>query len=139
MQLSPLKYQGCLTGRTTTFSLISGTQSITHMRFFPFQPVFCFREQFEGSQLPKKRSRFCACSCYRIYRVKVVGLSLSNHTFKITILVSICKIWGNFVKNWYFVNNHLFKVLIWKSFCTYVTYEIVIIYRTPHSLLLQRF
>ena len=37
--------------------------------------------------------------------------------------------WGNFMKDWYFVKNHLIKIRISKSFCTYVTHIIVIIFR----------
>ena len=40
----------------------------------------------------------------------IVGLSISNNTFKITI--AVCEILGHFVKNLYFVNNCLIKVLI---------------------------
>ena len=31
------------------------------------------------------KSRFLTCSCRKIYRVEVVGLSISNYTFKITV------------------------------------------------------
>ena len=53
----------------------------------------------------KWKSRFLACPCLKIYRVEAVGLSISNYTFKITI--SVCVIWGHFIKKWYFVNNQV--------------------------------
>ena len=65
---------------------------------------------------------FLTCSCHRIYRVEAVGLKTSNYTWKIMIFVDICKIWGNFVKNWYFVNNCLIKVQILKYYCNYLTH-----------------
>ena len=66
-----------------------------------------------------------------MYNEEAVGLKSSDYTFKNMILL-ICEIWGNFVKNWYFVNNCLIKVWIKKFFCTCVTHIIVIIWRTPY-------
>ena len=58
----------------------------------------------------KWKCRFLTCPCHKIYRVEAVGVSISNYTYKITILV--CGILGNFVKNWYFVNICSIKVWI---------------------------
>ena len=44
----------------------------------------------------------------------------------------MCEIWGNFLKNWYFVNNCSVKVQIKKSFLKYATHMVVIKHRTPH-------
>ena len=71
---------------------------------------------------------FLPCPWHKIYRVEAVGLKSSNYNWKIMIF-AICEIWGNFVKNWYFVNNCLIKVQIWKSFRTYVTHISVFIFR----------
>ena len=68
----------------------------------------------------KWKTTFLTCPSYKMYRVEVVGLKSSNYTFKKNILfLWERKIYGNFVKIWYFVNNCLSKVRIWKSFCTY--------------------
>ena len=48
------------------------------------------------------------------------------------MILRICEIWVNFVENWYFVNNCLFKVQIKNSFRTYVTHLNVIIFRIPY-------
>ena len=45
--------------------------------------------------------------------------------------------WGNFVKNWYFVNDCLIKVWTSKSFCTDMTHIIVIMYCMPHFVSTQ--
>ena len=42
----------------------------------------------------------------KIYREEAVGLKSSKYTLKIDILW-VCEIWGNFLKNWYFVNSCL--------------------------------
>ena len=67
-----------------------------------------------GSQLAKWKSTFPTCTCHshKIYRDQAVGLKTFSYTLKITIFVNICKILGNFVKIWYFVNNCLIKVWI---------------------------
>ena len=57
------------------------------------------------------------CPCHKIYRVEADGLSLSNYPFKITIFFRVFEICGNFVKDWYFVNNRLIEARIKKSFC----------------------
>ena len=59
----------------------------------------------------KWKSIFLTSPCHKIYRVEAVGLESSSYTLKITILW-ICEIWGNFSKNWYFVNDCLVKVQI---------------------------
>ena len=51
--------------------------------------------------------------------------------------ISDCEFWGDFVKTGYFVNNHLSSNL--KTLCKYITYVIVVIYRTPRSVLFNRF
>ena len=79
-----------------------------------------------------KKSAFLTCHCHEIYREDVVGLKSPHKYLKKLWFLWICEIWGNFVKNWYFVNNCLIKVRILKFFCTYVTHIIVIIWRTPH-------
>ena len=43
------------------------------------------------------------------------------------ILLWICKIWVNFLKNRYFANNLLIKDWIWEFFFTHVIHKIVII------------
>ena len=72
---------------------------------------------------------FLLCPCHKIYRVEAVGLRTPNYSWKIMIFVNI---WGNFVKNWHFLNNCLIKVWILKFFCIYVTHFILIIWCTPH-------
>ena len=65
--------------------------------------------------------------------VEAVGLFLSNYIFKHFNFLSMW-IWGNFVKKIYFVNNRFIRVLIWKSFCTYVAHIILIICHTVYLL-----
>ena len=86
----------------------------------------------------KRKSKFFTCPCHKIYRTEAALVSPSNCTLRITILW-VCEMWGNFVKNLYFFNNCLIKVKNLKSFCTYVTHIIWIIYRTPPSFLLYWF
>ena len=57
------------------------------------------------------KSRFPSSPCHKIYREEVVGIKSSNYTLNIAIFVN-CEIWGNFLKNLYFVNNYLIKVRI---------------------------
>ena len=66
-------------------------------------------EVFKGSQLPKMKSRFFICPWHKIYKVEaVIGLSLSNYTFKIKIFVVVK--FGAIREKLYFVNNCLIKV-----------------------------
>ena len=58
----------------------------------------------------KWKSILLTCPWHKIYRVEAVGLKSSNYTLKNYVFVWICEIWGNFMKNWYFVNNCLIKV-----------------------------
>ena len=77
----------------------------------------------------KWKGRFFAYPCHKICRVEVVSLSISNCTFKITILVGVWE------KNAYFLNNYLIKVQISKSFAhMWHKYTIVITCHTPHFI-----
>ena len=78
-------------------------------------------------------------SAIKIYREEAVGLKSSNYTLKLWFLWILCEIWGNFLKIWYFVNNCLIKVWIWKSFRTYVTHIIVILYSTSRFVSTESF
>ena len=59
----------------------------------------------------KWKSTFPSCSFHEIYRVEAFGLSVNNYTFESTIYVSMWNL-GQFLENWYFVNNCLIKVWI---------------------------
>ena len=62
----------------------------------------------------KWESRFFSCPCLKIYTVEAVGLSLSNYTLLLKLqFLWVCEICCNFMKNLYFVNNHLnLKILL---------------------------
>ena len=62
----------------------------------------------------KWKGRFFICPCHKIYWVEAVGLSLSIILLNLRFLW-VGDIWGNFMKNWYFVNNHFIKVQIKKN------------------------
>ena len=49
---------------------------------------------------------FLTCPCHKIYRGEAVGRKVANILEKLRFMW-ICGIWGNFVKNWYFVSNCL--------------------------------
>ena len=74
---------------------------------------------------------FLTCPCHKIYRDEAVGLKSCNILEKLRFLWK-CEIWGNIVKNWYFVNNCLIEARISKFFCTRVTHIILIIWSTAH-------
>ena len=76
------------------------------------------------SQLPIWKSRFFTRPCHR---AEDVDASLSNHTFKITIFVSMCNL------EQFRVKNDILSITAWFKFesinlcaCTYVTFMIVI-------------
>ena len=79
---------------------------------------------------PIWKVEFLHVPAIKLYRVEAVGQSLSSYAYEYSEYV---KCVGNFMKNWYFVNNLLNKVWILKSFCIYVTRIIEIIYRTSHN------
>ena len=56
---------------------------------------------------------FLTCPCHKIYRDEAVGLKVANILEKLGYLWK-CKIWGNIVRIWYFVNFFLsnFKILL---------------------------
>ena len=98
-----------------------------------------------GSQLTKMETvdsplHFIAMKFIR--QLKAVALKIPIILLKIWFLW-ICEIWGYFVEIWYFPNNCLIKVWIWKKkFLHILTHLVLIIYRTPHFLsyfLLNRF
>ena len=60
----------------------------------------------------KWKSAFLTCPCHEIYRVEAVGLKSSSYTLEKWWFLWICEIWGNFMKNWYFVNYCFIKVRI---------------------------
>ena len=93
--------------------------------------VFSLFLHLESRRMWMWRNRFFTCPCHKIYREEAVGLESFNSTLKIMFLW-ICEIWGNFVKILYFVNNCFIKDWIYTTFCTCMTYIIVIICRTPH-------
>ena len=62
----------------------------------------------------KWKVRFFICPCHKIYWVEAVFLSLSIILLDLWFLW-VGDIWGNFMKNWYFVNNHFMKVQIKKK------------------------
>ena len=96
---------------------------------------FCY---IKGSQLPKmikKKVDFFTCSCHKLYSVEAAVYLVPIILLKLQFLW-VCEIWGNFLKNRYFVNNCLIKIWIQKSFCTYVTHMIVIVHHTHHILFL---
>ena len=80
-----------------------------------------------------EKSRFFTCPAITfIYRVEAAAWPIS---FRITNFLWVCEIWGNFVKKKIFCK--LIKVQIIKSFCTYVTHIIKIVYHTPHFVSTQ--
>ena len=57
------------------------------------------------------KARLFTHRCHKINRIEAVGLSLSNYSFKIIIVV-ISKLWGKVREKIIFVNNRLIKVRI---------------------------
>ena len=55
-----------------------------------------------------QKSRFLTCSCHIIYKTEAVGWSFPIILLELLFLW-VFEIWGNFVKNWYFVNNCLLE------------------------------
>ena len=55
---------------------------------------------------------FLTRPCHKTYRDEAVGLKSYKYTWKITIFVKKCEIWGNIEKIWYFVNNYLIEARI---------------------------
>ena len=87
-------------------------------------------ESWTAKNWQKWKSIFLTCPCHEIYRIES-GLKTSNYTLKI-IFLWICEIWGNFMKNWYIVNNCLIKVRMKKILlhiydtynCDYLPYPV---------------
>ena len=59
--------------------------------------------------------------------LKKFQLCLKNYNF-----CDFFEIWGNFLKNQYFANYCLIKVLNWEFFCTHITHLLLIILRTAN-------
>ena len=83
-------------------------------------PVFLVRHAIQYYILmaynwQKWKSTFLTCHCHEIYREEAFGLKSSSYAEKIWFLW-ICQIWGNFIKNQYFVNINLIKVESKSSF-----------------------
>ena len=92
------------------------TLKITTEAVSPFGNTFCLFKEWKGldkitknltaHNWQKWKRVFLTCPCHNIYRDEAAGLKSCKCTWKLRFLW-ICGIWGNFVKNWYFVNNCL--------------------------------
>ena len=101
-------------------------QRTTCKKTFAYIP---FIRLLNGSQLAKfMKDLFSYAFCHEIYRAEAVASKKLHLYLKITI----CKSWGNFLKNRYFDNNCFIKNRISEFFCTHVTYVIVIIFRAAN-------
>ena len=73
-------------------------------------------------------------TCRRIRNSKKISTIRDFHQNICVNSTRIYGIWGNFVKIWYFVNNCLIQVWIWKFFCPCVIHIIVVTCSTAHFI-----
>ena len=69
-----------------------------------------------------------------IWRSKKGSWLFGYPVLKILQFLWICEIWGNSLKNQYFVNNCFIEVRIWEFFCTHVTHITVINFRKANFI-----
>ena len=97
----------------TTFNSRKCIMSFGVSSFFTLQSILllALAISLTAHNWQKWKRVFLTCLRHEIYRDKAVGLKSCKYTWKITIMW-ICRIWGNFKKNRYFVNNCLIQVQI---------------------------
>ena len=83
---------------------VDQAQNCQRQAFFPVK-IKTKVKLLMAHNLQNWNSIFLTCHCDEIYRVEAVGLKVPIVLLKIMIFV--CEIWDNFMKNLHFVNNCL--------------------------------